>query len=71
MYPQGQIYSPEGATTGTIESASQNSAALLSPDLVELRGPSSSSSSAEERRVYARWSNDEEKNVAEIMGLKF
>ena len=32
-----------------------------SPELVELSGPSSSSSSAKERRVYARWSNDEEK----------
>ena len=30
------------------------------PELVELSGPSSSSSSAEERRVYASWSNDEE-----------
>ena len=51
MSPQGQIYSPEEATTGTIESPSQNSAASSSAELVELSGPSSSISSAQERRV--------------------
>ena len=43
-----------------IESPSQNFTASSSPELVELSGPSSSPSSAEERRVYTRWSNDEE-----------
>lgn len=36
------------------------------PGLVELSGPSSSSSSAEERRVYAHWSNDEEKMLMQL-----
>ena len=61
VYSQGQSCGPEEATIGTIESHSQNSASSSSPGLVELSGPSSSSSSAEERRVYAHWSNDEEK----------
>ena len=56
MYSQGQSYSPEEAT---IESPSQNSSASSSPELIELSGPTSLSS-AEERQVYARWSNDEE-----------
>ena len=57
VYSQDQSYSPEEATIG---SPSQNSTASSSPELVELSGPSSSPSSAEERRVYTRWSNDEE-----------
>ena len=61
VYSQGQSCGPEEATIGTIESTSQNSASSSSPELVKLSGPSSSSSSAKERRVYARWSNDEEK----------
>ena len=68
MYSQGQSYSPEEAT---IESPSQNSSALSSPELVELSGPSSSSSSAEERWVYARWSNDEETMLLRLWAENF
>ena len=70
MYPQGQRYSPEEATIGTIESPSQNSASS-SPELVELSRPSSSSSSGEERRVYARWSNDEENMLLRLWAENF
>ena len=71
VYSQGQSCSPEEATIATIESRSQNSASPLSPELVELSGPSSSSSSAEERRVYARWSNDEEKMLLRLWAENF
>ena len=54
-YPHRAIYCPGGATAKTQASPSQNSSASSSPELVELNGPSSSSSSVEERRVYARW----------------
>ena len=54
-YPHRAIYSPGGATAKTQASLSQNSSASSSPELLELNGPSSSSSSVEERRVYARW----------------
>ena len=71
MYSQGQGCGPEEATIGTIASPSQNSApnsaSSSSPELVELSGPSSSSSSAaEDRRAYARWSNDEEKMLLRL-----
>ena len=70
MYSQGQnnYYSPEEAT---IESASPNSSASLSKKLIELSGPSSLSSSAEERRVYAHLSKDKETMLLKIMGRKF
>ena len=42
-----------------------------SPELVELSGPSSSSSSAEERRVYARWSNGEETMLLRLWAEHF
>ena len=71
VYSQGQSCGPEGATVGTIESRSQNSASSSSPELVELSGPCSSSSSAEERRVYARWSNDEEKMLLRLWAENF
>lgn len=71
VYSQSQSCGPEEATIGTIESPSQNSASSSSPDLVELSGPSSSSSSAEERRVYARWSNDEEKMLLRLSAENF
>ena len=61
VYSQGQNCGSEETAIETIESPSQNSAPSSSRELVELSGPSSSSSSAEERRVYARWSNDEAK----------
>ena len=54
-YPHRAIYCPGGATAKTQASSSQNSSASSSPELVELNGPSSWSSSVEERRVYARW----------------
>ena len=68
MHSQGQSYSPEEAT---IESPSQNSSALSSPELVEISGPSSSSSSAEERWVHARWSNDEETMLLRLWAENF
>ena len=67
MYSQGQSYCPEEAT----ESPSQNSSALSSPELVELSGPSLSFSSAEERWVYARWSNDEETMLLRLWAENF
>lgn len=76
MYSQGQGCGPEEATIGTIASPSQNSAptsaSSSSPELVELSGPSSSSSSAaEDRRAYARWSNDEEKMLLRLWAENF
>ena len=76
MYSQGLGCGPEEATIGTIASPSQNSApnsaSSSSPELVELSGPSSSSSSAaEDRRAYARWSNDEEKMLLRLWAENF
>ena len=72
MYSAGQSFIPEEATTGNIESPSQNSAASSFPELVDLSGPSSSSSSAEERRVSVRsLVKRRRKNVAEIVGRTF
>ena len=68
MYSQGQSYSPEGAT---IESPSQNSSVSSSSELVELSGPNSSFSSAEERRVYTRWSTDEETMLLRLWAENF
>ena len=53
------------------QSPSQNSSASSSPELVELSGPSSSSSCAEERRVYTRWSNDEETMLLRLWAENF
>ena len=39
--------------------------------LRELSGPSSSSSSPEERRVYTRWSNDEEAMLLRLWAENF
>jgi len=47
-YPHSAIYSPGGATAETQASPLQNSSLSLSPELVELDGPTSSSS-VEER----------------------
>ena len=41
------------------------------PELVELSGPSSSSSSAEERRLYARLSNEEETMLLRLWAENF
>ena len=71
VYSQGQSCSPEEATIGTIDSPSQNPASSSSPELVELSGPSSSSPSAEERRLYARWSYDEEKLLLRLWAENF
>ena len=68
MYFQGQNYSPEEAT---VESPSENSSASSSREFVELSGPSSSSSSAEERRVYTRWLNDEEAMLLRLWAENF
>ena len=71
MYSQGQSFSPEGATIEIIESPSQRALLLVVSGAVELSGPSSSSSSAEERRVYARWSYDEEKMLLRLWAENF